>query len=99
MEELVITKRDTLSELISNAVRRELKIILPQKNPESEEKVYTNKQAMDYLHVSRSTLQRWRNDGKLPYRKVQGKILYTERDLNKLLEDAAMKHQESCSEA
>lgn len=91
MEDIVITSRDTLSELIGNAVRQEISTILPNKNPDRGDRVFTNKQAMKYLHVSRSTLQRWRNDGKLPYRKVQGKILYTERDLNKLLENAAMK--------
>lgn len=97
MEEFVITKRDTLSELISRAVRKELEAFKPQKNPDKEGRVFTNKQAMAYLHVSRSTLQRWRNDGKLPYRQVQGKILYTEKDLNNLLENAAIKSQEDSS--
>jgi hypothetical protein len=85
--ELIITKPEALSELVSDAVKREFEARAAS-TTSNDRKVFTNRQAMDYLHVSRSTLQRWRNDGKLPYRKVQGKILYTKADILKLLDEA-----------
>jgi hypothetical protein len=88
MEELIITQPATLSELISDAVRKELEARAISRTPSDSKEVFTNRQAMDYLQVSRSTLQRWRNERKLPYRKVQGKILYTKADILKLLEEA-----------
>lgn len=91
MDEIIVTKRETLLELISEVVREELEAhIEKMEASNSENDVLTNKQAMKHLHVSRSTLQRWRDSGKLPYRKVEGKILYTKSDLNELLEYAAV---------
>lgn len=88
-DQLIITKPDTLSELVSKAVRREFEAHQSLSDNDSQNEVFTNRQAMEYLHVSRSTLQRWRNEGKLPYRKIQGKILYTREDIESMLEEAA----------
>lgn len=90
MDEVIITKPATLLELISKVVREELEAHRKKMEASADEnKVFTNKQVMKHLQVSRSTLQRWRNSGKLPYRKVEGKILYTKSDLKALLEYAA----------
>jgi excisionase family DNA binding protein len=91
MDELIITKRQELTKLIESAVRKELNTCLSPHSgsKSSDDEVFTNKQAMSYLHVSRSTLQRWRKSGQLPYRKVEGKILYTKSDLKQLLKSAA----------
>ncbi len=86
-EELILTRSDTLSELVSKAVKKELDA-REDSTTSNDGKLLTNRKAMDYLHVSRSTLQRWRNDGKLPFRKIQGKILYTISDIKKCLEAA-----------
>lgn len=85
--ELVITPPEKLSQLISEAVRKEF-LQKPTETRQETNTVLTNRQAMKYLHVSRSTLQRWRQEGKLPYRKVKGKILYTKDDIDQLLEEA-----------
>ncbi|MDZ7717825.1 MAG: helix-turn-helix domain-containing protein [Balneolaceae bacterium] len=91
MDEIIVTKRETLLELISEVVREELETHMEKVEvSDGKNEVLTNKQAMKHLHVSRSTLQRWRKSGKLPYRKVEGKILYTKSDLNELLEYAAV---------
>lgn len=91
MDEIIITKPETLSRIISKVVREELEAhIEKMEDSDAPNEVLTNKQAMKHLQVSRSTLQRWRNSGKLPYRKVEGKILYTKSDLNELLEYAAV---------
>ncbi|WP_304066737.1 helix-turn-helix domain-containing protein [Pedobacter glucosidilyticus] len=40
---------------------------------------------MQQLHISPRTLQRWRNEGKLSFSKVRGKIWYLESDIHQLL--------------
>ena len=88
MQQIVVTNPDTLQQLISEAVQSAL-AGLPGKVETGEKQVYTNRQAMNYLNVSRSTLQRWRGEGLLPFRQVSGKILYKKEDLEALLEEAA----------
>ena len=39
------------------------------------------------MHISSSTLQKWRKKGLLPYSRVLGKIYYKESDLLKLLDE------------
>ena len=85
-EQLVLTRSADLQKLISDAVNA---AIAGRPEPQTEQReVLTNRQAMAYLNVSRSTLQRWRNEGKLPYRQVQGKILYTRADIDQLLNES-----------
>lgn len=44
-----------------------------------------NQEVMQRLHWSRSTLQRRRDDGSLPYTKVKGKYYYREADIFRML--------------
>ncbi|MDU1889148.1 MAG: helix-turn-helix domain-containing protein [Dysgonomonas sp.] len=39
------------------------------------------------LGISKRTLQTWRNNGKMPYSMLGGKVYYREEDINKLLEE------------
>lgn len=43
------------------------------------------------LHISKRTLVEYRNHGKLPYYSFGGKILYTESEILKILEDSRCK--------
>lgn len=45
----------------------------------------TDKEVSERLKVSRRTLQEWRNDGKISYVQLDGKILYAESALQTLL--------------
>lgn len=56
-----------------------------EKQPPPKE-VFNNPAAQDFLGCSKSTLQRWRDSGLLPYSKVRGKIFYRRADLLKVLE-------------
>ena len=85
MSQLVVTSPDDLQKIITDAVTA---AIAGRTEPQQHQtSVLTNRQAMSYLNVSRSTLQRWRNEKKLPYRQVQGKILYTRSDIDQLLDE------------
>lgn len=86
MNELIITQPDELRRIITDAVNKAVSGLSPSKE-RTEKQVLTNREAMRFLSVSRSTLQRWRNEGRLPYRQVQGKILYTKDDIQNFLEE------------
>ena len=85
-DQLVLARTEDIQKIVSEAVREAVTGIQPiSKTPKKE--VYSNRDAMKFLGVSRSTLQRWRDDKILPFRKVNGTIMYTKSDLLKMLDD------------
>ncbi|MEM8558821.1 MAG: helix-turn-helix domain-containing protein [Bacteroidota bacterium] len=46
----------------------------------------TNREAMDYLGLSKATLARYRKDGTLPYSKVGANVFYRFADVDALLQ-------------
>jgi len=51
------------------------------------ESFYTDEELSTKLKISRRSLQDYRNEGRIPYIKLGGKILYRASDVEKLLED------------
>lgn len=49
------------------------------------ERLLTDKQLGDFLHVSRKTLQIYRKEKLLPYIELKGKCLYRESDIERIL--------------
>lgn len=43
------------------------------------------------LKISRRTLQEYRNEGRLPYIRLGGKVLYRESDIERMLQDGYRK--------
>ena len=52
------------------------------------ERFLTDEELSGILRISRRTLQEYRTFGVIPYYLLQGKVLYKESDIQKLLEDA-----------
>lgn len=52
------------------------------------ERFLTDDELSNVLRVSRRTLQEYRTSGVIPYYLVQGKALYKESDIMKILDDA-----------
>lgn len=52
------------------------------------ERFLTDEELSGILRTSRRTLQEYRTFGVIPYYLLQGKVLYKESDIQKLLEDA-----------
>lgn len=50
----------------------------------------TNAEAMDFVGLSRMTLQRYRDAGKLPYSKIGSNVYYRRDDIVALLEAGAV---------
>jgi len=51
------------------------------------EKFLSDAELAKLLHVDRRTLKRYRQTGKIPYYRLNGKIIYKESEIYKLLED------------
>ena len=49
------------------------------------EKFLTNSDVCNMLHVSQRTLQEWRKQGKIPFVRLKGKILYQQSEILKCL--------------
>lgn len=52
-----------------------------------DERYFTDKEVAYNLKISRRTLQDYRNEGRIPYIQLGGKILYRESDVEKMLQD------------
>jgi hypothetical protein len=71
-------------ERISSSMERLFSSRKPALNGES---YYTDKDLAKKLKISRRGLQDYRNEGRIPYIKLGGKILYRASDIEKLLEE------------
>ena len=58
---------------------------LTAKEKQPKEKWFDNQEVMQQLHISKRTLQTWRDEGKIPFSQVGSKIYYSESDINELL--------------
>lgn len=76
-------------ECLSASLERLFSTRKPTLNGES---FYTDEELSKKLKISRRSLQDYRNEGRIPYIKLGGKILYLSSDIEKLLEDG---YQES----
>lgn len=50
------------------------------------ERYLTTEQVMTYLHISRRTLQNYRDKGVIPYTAIGGTLLYSESKIKEVLE-------------
>ena len=63
------------------------------------ERFFTDKEVSARLKVSRRTLQDYRNEGRIAYIQLGGKILYRESDIERMLNDgyrSAQKQKSGC---
>jgi hypothetical protein len=63
-------------------IHKEVSII--QKNP--KEVIFDSCQLMQVLNVSKSSLQKLRDNGIIGFSQVQGKIWYRQSDINEMIE-------------
>jgi hypothetical protein len=55
-----------------------------QKNP--NEVIYDSQALMELLNISKSTLQKMRDEGYLGFSQVNGKFFYRQSDINQMIE-------------
>ena len=83
--EIIVTSKPELARLIEESVARGVAESIPEEDTTKE--WLTNPEALEFLQVSRPTLQRLRSSGKLPFSKVGSKLYYRRTDLERLLEE------------
>lgn len=74
---------ENLDELL-NSVKEALENNHPRLDGE---RYLTNNNVANLLHISLRTLQDWRDNGRIAYIQVSGKVLYKESDVRRLLEE------------
>lgn len=87
MPNFIFTSEEDLKRLISTSIEvAAAKVVagLPDSSPSPKEWL-TNKEAMQFLGLSKTTMQRMRTCGSLPYSKVGGNIFYRYNDVVKVL--------------
>lgn len=72
---------------LDRIMRRMDKMVKNCKPTLNGEVYLTDKEVSERLKVSRRTLQDYRNEGKIPYCQLGGKILYRASDLQKILDE------------
>ncbi|GHT34552.1 transcriptional regulator [Bacteroidia bacterium] len=74
--EIIEKLSSVLSEINKHTMRR----------PLNDDFFLTDKELSQKLKISRRSLQDWRNEGRIRYYQIGGKILYRESDIQALLE-------------
>lgn len=70
-----------------NQLRSRIESILKNYRPVMNGEIYlSGEDVCKLLHISKRTLQQYRDDNILPYIQIGGKIIYTESDIMKALE-------------
>lgn len=88
---LVLTSPEELRKHVKQALRATLPRLLSnvQQSEKPPKEWLSNREAMEFLDLSKSTLQRYRDDGTLPYSKIGGNVFYKRADLIRVLEEHA----------
>ncbi|ODS89218.1 MAG: DNA-binding protein [Chryseobacterium sp. SCN 40-13] len=70
------------------SIKNELLYIREYFHPLLKGEIYlSGEQVCQMLHISKRTLQQYRDDGLIPFIKLERKILFRESDIIKVLED------------
>lgn len=84
MEEIILEKttKDKLLHEIKDFIVDELKKILKNNTKKDDkENFITRKEVCQLLKIHESTLNRWKNDGKLTSRVMGGKVYYSKLEI------------------
>lgn len=86
--EIIVTKSTDLQRIVDASVEAATNKVLSQLQTTggAPKEWLTNRETMEFLGLSKTTLQRYRADGRLPFSKIGGNIYYRYEDLVSFLE-------------
>jgi len=90
MSQLITSENERIKLLFRslNKISSSLERLFSSRKPTlNGESFYTDEELSKKLKISRSSLQDYRDEGRIPYIKLGGKILYRASDIEKLLQD------------
>ena len=73
--------------LLDNIEKKVERLACDNRPPFTGERVLTDRELSGMLKISRRCLQDYREQGRLPYIQLVGKILYRQSDIEKLLKE------------
>ena len=79
----VITE-DQYNKLLDRLDALQKELSTKQKNP--KEVIYDSADLLKILNISKSTLQRMRDEGLIGFSQIQGKFYYRQSDINEMLD-------------
>ena len=79
----VITE-DQYKELLNKLEHLSKQLSTKQKDP--KEVIFDSQELMQLLNISKSTLQKLRDDGQIGFSQVNGKFYYRQFDINEMIE-------------
>ena len=87
--EVIVTSKKDLQRIVNASVEAATAKILAQVQPAASgpKEWLTNREAMAFLGLSKTSLQRYRSSGRLPFSKIEGSIFYRYADLVAVLEE------------
>lgn len=83
MDAIIITKQDL--DQFKNEIIQEIISTMNTPRPDLTEPWLRSRDVCKILRISPSTLQNLRNNGKIPFHKLNGLILYKKSDIDSLL--------------
>ena len=86
--EVIVTSKKDLQRIVNASVEAATAKVISQVQPVASglKEWLTNREAMDFLGLSKTSLQRYRSSGRLPFSKIGGNIYYKYSDLVAVLE-------------
>lgn len=79
-----VIPKEQYDDLVSRIDTMHKELSTKQKNP--KEVIYDSLSLMEMLNVSKSTLQKMRDEGYLGFSQVNGKFFYRQLDVNEMIE-------------
>lgn len=76
-------------------VKSKMDLILTTLNSikeESIQKVYTTEELCEYLHIGKPVIRKYINNGEISYSKIGRTFLFTQSDVDQLLENNKVKY-------
>lgn len=84
-DKIVLLSSTELERLVRSAVREEL---VAAGNQRKEERLLNAQQLCEYLGIHRSTLNLWKAQNKIPYRRLGKRIFFNQQEILDALEDS-----------
>lgn len=83
--EIISIPVEQFKELINSV--NEIRATLSKGNNNSGEQLLNNREFMKLMNISKKTSQTWRNEGKISFSQVGGKVYYRMSDVKHLLDE------------
>lgn len=62
-----------------------------QEKKDEKDKFYSNEEFIELMGISRRTAQNWRDEGKITFSQIGGKIYYSSKDISIMLNNHKIK--------